>query len=1348
MQAGLASLKNNCKSKENFKQTRIAQAPPGQKSAAGKAIEQHAEPSESKMDFNSIISELGQFNSKTFTMPKTAQFEQKWQIFQNTLQQLTLDWIDIMRECATKKDDEHKTKTENQKSPKDTKTTNSKMEKKTKWKTNKRMENKPTEVTQKPTQTKEMPTSFKEGLKKLSRTYADAASGARVDKDPVTVNPKCTLDNPREQNGPALRETDETEDEDDKGWTVVTKKARIDPSPPPRTKPMTVNSECTLDTTREQDEPAMESAKETSNIGDEQEREQREREAKKPNGKYSGGSLSCRTPCEYEAEKKAQARREYFQALPDHRSLLFRAQIAREHPHRLMRQISEAPMGRDTHNHICQELKEEILATMEEEPAEWRRIIPIQICLQNILDGKPVFPSKALAQPTKGYREADAHVTEILRCIAANPSLMATPWGKSLRTPKANETRRELQVRIGILRRMPLPPREPSHWEETPPPPTEEELERAKARKLFPTFTEAQEDAAAMEEEYLSDNNKDPEDIYGPRHPGEIEPGDYMEDYMCSYEDYYAGDPPEPAEEYEPDTVVMIPIGNDYIDNHQDPTLAQIQYILTQLISRKERFGMIKGIVNGTQARKITNTASANKKILKKKTRQQKARHRKKREQGFNIWIKGTAQKEVKICTTTTAQSLVEELFPEEPRPNVTLRHEGRTWQPKATAANKGIKEGDTIHVLSRGLGGMMQQVLGDGEDDMDEGNESQEQRYQQLQARSPNRVIRPSEFVTAATKRQRVNQGTMDAFLTPKQDTTGRTSTLDEMRLEDTGRSLEIHPPEHEATQLDEEEEQATPEDPAKEVKNNYLKDSFTRTFLFKQLPMPSLTVDQRREITDLKIDQIGQILNLTIPASTIQVGPLRMSQIPDVVKAIAQMGYPIHVPTVMHKIDSNVLQRYVHNFDRKKPDRCMLTIEMEREAEFSTIPNDNPLVLQIWRQFMMNVGAGAEKSFIKIQPCHPVHIQTHPLCTLYDIHTGNMQLDMIQHCYLIMHQCLSEKNCKGKLYIEFRMGSVPNPSYNPKDRRSKSRITTTFGIVYISQPSAGEGIQLVEWITSLQKRIKCRMQRKGTNSRHVILQGPYTIGITFDRYQDIPPTFHTTTGSLSSDPIICLLNVPPCFQEPLGEALDKLSEMLATNMILSIHVRDDWIKEEGVHEPRLSVAFTMTGPPMTEAVRSMVQSAIRETLNNPRAVVLLPNTSSQPIPWNRVEEMPAQTPNSHTGKATPPNSRTAMAAPQRRAWQAVSREPVGPIVTNTYDISGIQGLPETISRLNIRMNEIEAAAKENQERQKQQITELGTNVRASNERQEEQFGQVFTMLAAMNQTMMSLAQPRDPQP
>jgi hypothetical protein len=114
------------------------------------------------------------------------------------------------------------------------------------------------------------------------------------------------------------------------------------------------------------------------------------------------------------------------------------------------------------------------------------------------------------------------------------------------------------------------------------------------------------------------------------------------------------------------------------------------------------------------------------------------------------------------------------------------------------------------------------------------------------------------------------------------------------------------------------------------------------------------------------------------------------------------------------------------------------------------------------------------------------------------------------------------------------------------------------------------------------------------------------------------LPPTFHTVAGSLTSDPLICLLHVPPVFHEALGEALDRLGEMLASNLILSIHIRDDWVREEGVHEPRLSIAFTMTGPPMTEeAVRSMVQDAIRTTLNNPRATVLLPNSTPHPLPW-----------------------------------------------------------------------------------------------------------------------------------
>jgi hypothetical protein len=223
MQAGLASLNSNCKTKENFKQTRIAQAPPEQKSAAGKAIDHHAEPRESKTDFNSIISELGQFNSKTFTMPKTAQFEQKWQLFQNTLQQLTLDWIDIMRECTTKKMMGTKLKHKIKNLLKIQKQPTKKWKKKQNEKTYEKIENKFTKLTQEPTQTKEMTTSFKEGLKRMTRTYAEVTTEDSVDKDPVTVNPKCTLDNPREQNGPALRKT-VTETEDDQGWTVITKK--------------------------------------------------------------------------------------------------------------------------------------------------------------------------------------------------------------------------------------------------------------------------------------------------------------------------------------------------------------------------------------------------------------------------------------------------------------------------------------------------------------------------------------------------------------------------------------------------------------------------------------------------------------------------------------------------------------------------------------------------------------------------------------------------------------------------------------------------------------------------------------------------------------------------------------------------------------------------------------------------------------------------------------------------------------------------------------------------------------------------------------------------------------------
>jgi hypothetical protein len=155
----------------------------------------------------------------------------------------------------------------------------------------------------------------------------------------------------------------------------------------------------------------------------------------------------------------------------------------------------------------------------------------------------------------------------------------------------------------------------------------------------------------------------------------------------------------------------MIPIGNKYIDTHPDPTLAQIQYILTMLISRKERFGMIKGIVNGSQARNITNTPAANKQANRKKTARARIKKQKRAEKKFSIWIEGTNKQSTLITANNTAQNLIEELFPQVPRPNVTLRCKGKMWQPNATAANKGIMEGDTIRVIFRGLGGMTNEI-------------------------------------------------------------------------------------------------------------------------------------------------------------------------------------------------------------------------------------------------------------------------------------------------------------------------------------------------------------------------------------------------------------------------------------------------------------------------------------------------------------------------------------------------------------------------------------------------------------------------------------------------------------
>jgi hypothetical protein len=231
-------------------------------------------------------------------------------------------------------------------------------------------------------------------------------------------------------------------------------------------------------------------------------------------------------------------------------------------------------------------------------------------------------------------------------------------------------------------------------------------------------------------------------------------------------------------------------------------------------------------------------------------------------------------------------------------------------------------------------------------------------------------------------------------------------------------------------------------------------------------------------------------------------------------------------------------------------------------------------------------------------------------------------MQLDMMQHSYFIMQQCLREHTVKRQLYIEFRMGSVPNPLHDPNDKKSRRRITTTYGVVHISRPLGEASAKSVEWITALQTRVQARMQRRSKDSRYTIVQGPYVYGATLGRYQDVPPSFHTTSGCLTSDPIISLLNVYPTFpNEQMGRALDRLNDMLASNLILSMHIRDDWIREEGAHPPRLCIAFTITGPTITEAVRSMIQIELQEILQNPQAMVLLPSANPYPQPRNTIE-------------------------------------------------------------------------------------------------------------------------------
>jgi hypothetical protein len=224
-------------------------------------------------------------------------------------------------------------------------------------------------------------------------------------------------------------------------------------------------------------------------------------------------------------------------------------------------------------------------------------------------------------------------------------------------------------------------------------------------------------------------------------------------------------------------------------------------------------------------------------------------------------------------------------------------------WQPKATAADKGISEGDTIRVIFRGLGGMMNEIGEQDELGMDNDEDEEERRYRILQEQNPGRVIRPSEF----HKRQRIHQGTMDSFLTPQSSTLSLSSppnvTMTEASTNDS-----IYTAEWESTQVDEEMQPPPARDPAKDIKTNYQKDPFTRTFFYKKIPAMNLTETQRKEITQLKIDQISKMINMSVLARTIQVGPLRMSQIPDVVKAIHQMGYSIDVvPTVMRQIETN---------------------------------------------------------------------------------------------------------------------------------------------------------------------------------------------------------------------------------------------------------------------------------------------------------------------------------------------------------------------------------------------------------------------------------------------------------
>jgi uncharacterized protein YifE (UPF0438 family) len=165
------------------------------------------------------------------------------------------------------------------------------------------------------------------------------------------------------------------------------------------------------------------------------------------------------------------------------------------------------------------------------DPEEWRSILPLQFKLRDILMGKSIFQLKHLTTAVRGYRDPESHVTEILRCIVANPIAMPTPWrGHPPDTNNMNiETRRQYNDRIAKLRRLPLPKREPSEWEEVHlANVADDRVRQSEHEKQWETFTERQEKRTTCDEEYVSDNNRDLSDDYNQKWYIPMEPQDYM----------------------------------------------------------------------------------------------------------------------------------------------------------------------------------------------------------------------------------------------------------------------------------------------------------------------------------------------------------------------------------------------------------------------------------------------------------------------------------------------------------------------------------------------------------------------------------------------------------------------------------------------------------------------------------------------------------------------------------------------------------------------------------------------------------------------------------------------------